>query len=100
MTTVSSLAKTEQHQWHHDSRISIIEREKGMGLDQNFMCSFVIVIDWVVVGVGVVVITLLMLGTTALNANSLSLSFFLRFLSDTMFLEAAVDAAPSGELES
>lgn len=44
--------------------------------------------------------TLLMLGTTALSANNLSLSFFLLFLSDTIFFDAADDAAPSGELES
>jgi hypothetical protein len=42
-----------------------------------------------------------MLGTTDLSAKSLSLSFFLLFLSETMFLdEAADEAAPSGELES
>lgn len=46
------------------------------------------------------VLTLLILGTTALSAKSLSFSFFLLFLSDTMFFEAADDAAPSGELES
>ena len=47
-----------------------------------------------------VVYTLLMLGTTALRAKSLSLSFFLLFLSETMFFDAADEAAPSGELES
>jgi hypothetical protein len=41
-----------------------------------------------------------MFGTTALSANSLSFSFLLLFLSDTMFFDAADDAAPSGELES
>lgn len=41
-----------------------------------------------------------MLGTTDLSAKSLSLSFFLLFLSETIFLDAAVDAVPSGELES
>jgi hypothetical protein len=41
-----------------------------------------------------------MLGTTALSAKSLSLSFFLLFLSETIFLVAADEAAPSGELES
>lgn len=45
-------------------------------------------------------ITLLILGTTALSANNLSFSFFRRFRSETMFFDAADEAAPSGELES
>lgn len=41
-----------------------------------------------------------MLGTTDRRAKSLWLSFCLLFLSDTIFLEAGDEAAPSGELES
>lgn len=44
--------------------------------------------------------TLVILGTTDRRANSLWLSFCLLFLSDTIFLEAGDEAAPSGELES
>jgi hypothetical protein len=44
--------------------------------------------------------TLVILGTTDRRAKSLWLSFCLLFLSDTIFLEAGDEAAPSGELES
>lgn len=51
--------------------------------------------------VGFFVVTLVMLGTTARRAKRRSLSFLLRFLSETMFLAAMADeAALSGELES
>lgn len=42
----------------------------------------------------------MILGTTDRRAKSLWLSFCLLFLSDTIFLEAGDEAAPSGELES